>query len=55
MKALLFQKLKTYVLRQYFGLGIKIVLLFLSIGTLGEKAIQSCECHIVPQPCKSGL
>ena len=34
----------------------QIVLLFLYIGTLGEKAIQSCEYHIhytvVPRPCK---
>ena len=36
MKALLFQKCK----RQYFGLGIQIVSLFLNIGTLGEMAIQ---------------
>ena len=39
---------------QYFGLGIQIVLLFLYIGTLGEKAIESCEYHIVPRPCKWG-
>ena len=52
MKALLFHKYKNIctVYRQYFGLGIQIVSLFLYIGTLGEKAIQSGEYHIVPRP-----
>ena len=40
-----------YVKRQYFGLGIHIGSLFLYIGTLGKKAIQSCDYDIVPRPC----
>ena len=47
-----FINLKTYVERQYFGLGIQIVSLFLYTGTLGEMAIQSCESHIVPRARK---
>ena len=50
MKALLFHKFKNICINQYFVLGIQIVSLFLYIGTLGEKAIQSCEYHIVPRP-----
>ena len=52
MRALKFHKFKTYVEKQNFGLGIQIVSQFLYIGTLGEKAIQSCESHIVPRPRK---
>ena len=37
---------------QYFGQGIPIVFLFLYIGNLGDMAIQGCEYHIVPRPCK---
>ena len=47
MRALLFHKLKSIcILRQYFGQGIHIVSLFLYTGLWGEKATQSCECHI---------
>ena len=46
MKALLFHTFKNLFIRQYFGLGIQIVSLFLYIGNLGEKAIQSSEYHI---------
>ena len=52
MKAKVFHNFKTYVERQYFGLGVQIVTLFLYIGTLGEMTIQSCEYHIAPMPCK---
>ena len=43
MKALLFHKFKNMCMykRQHFGLGIQTVSLFLYIGTLGEKAIQT--------------
>ena len=50
-----FINLKTYVERQYFGLGIQTVSIFLYIGTLGDMAIQNCQYHIVPRPRKWGL
>ena len=51
MKAKVFHNFKTYVERQYFGLGVQIVTLFLYIGTLGEMTIQSCEYHIQESHC----
>ena len=51
-----FIKLKTCFQRQYFELGIQIVSLLVYSGTLGEKAIQSCdEYHMVQRPRKWGL
>ena len=47
MKALLFHKFKYICKRPYFELGIQIVSLFLYIGTLGEKTLQSYEYHIL--------
>ena len=47
---IVFINLKAYVKRQYIGQGIQIVSLFLYMGTLGEMAIQICECHKVPGP-----
>ena len=59
MKALLFHKFKNIcTLVQYKDNTLDkeyIVSLFLYIGTIGEKAIQSCEYYIVPRPCKGGL
>ena len=52
MKALLFHKLKNICIKTIlWTIGIETFSLFLYIGTLGEKAIQSYEYHIVPRPC----
>ena len=54
MKVSLFHKFKNICIKTilWTTVGIQVVSLFLSIGTLGEKAIQSCEYHIVSRPCK---
>ena len=53
MKVLLFHKLKNIGIKTIlWTIGIQTFSLFLYIGTLGEKAIQSYEYHIVPRPCK---
>ena len=53
MKALLFHKFKNMCIKTILWTrNTNGFTIFVHIGTLGEKTIQSCEYHIVPRPCK---